>query len=164
MGIQFKDCTTINFKLTLYIHISKFSFHWNTKIKLRRVRLLYFHSVPKYLINVKMCVLSPKKVWTFRLLICIVFFLILLSSLFHKLIKMCKTENIIYKQNSIYLKPYIAKGLQTRNKILFHNNSQHGFHFIISNMPTLLEYNIGFSKERTVNSANSAVSDTQIPL
>ena len=77
---------------------------------------------------------------------------------------MCKTENIIYKQNSIYLKPYIAKGLQTRNKILFHNNSQHGFHFIISNTPTLLEYNIGFSKERTVNSANSAVSDTQIPL
>ena len=26
---------------------------------------------------------------------------------------MCKTKNIIYKQNSIYLKPYIAKGLQT---------------------------------------------------
>ena len=62
MGIQFRDCTIINFKLTLYIHISKFSFHQNTKIKFRRVRLLYLHSVHKYLVNVKMCVLSSKKV------------------------------------------------------------------------------------------------------
>ena len=35
---------------------------------------------------------------------------------------MYKTKNLIYEQNNLYLEPYIATGLQTSNKILFHNN------------------------------------------
>lgn len=130
MGIQFRDCTIINFKLILYIHISKFSFHWNTKLSSEESDC-FICTLHKYLINVKMCVLSPKKVWTFRLLICSLF-LILLSSLFHKLIKMCKTKNIIYQKKIVSILSHTLLKVY-RREIKFYSTTilKHGFHFII---------------------------------